>query len=67
MAGKWKIEELRVGAVYEAMFYANPVEGSGFRFRATHLDGRRAPKVILCNDEKITPGVPWRVKITSIT
>jgi nitric oxide reductase NorQ protein len=67
MAGKWKIEELRIGTVYEATFYANPVEGSEFRFRATHLDGRRAPKVVLCNDARINPGVPWRVKITSIT
>lgn len=67
MAGKWKIEELRVGGVYEATFYANPVEGSGFRFRATHLDGRRAPKVILCNDARVQPGVPSRVKIAAIS
>jgi nitric oxide reductase NorQ protein len=67
MAGKWKIEELKVGGIYEATFYANPVESSGFRFRATHLDGRRAPKVVLCDDARIQPGVPARVKITSIS
>lgn len=67
MAGKWKLEELKVGGIYEATFYANPVEGSGFRFRATHLDGRRAPKVVLCDDTRVQPGVPVRVKITSIT
>ncbi len=67
MAGKWKIEELRVGGVYEATLYANPVESSGYRLRATHLDGRRAPKVVLCNDPRAQPGVPWRVRITSIT
>jgi len=67
MPGKWSIEELKVGAVMEATFWQNPVEESQFRFRATHLDGRRAPKVILCDDARIRPGSPCMVRITSIT
>ena len=67
MTGKWKIDELKVGGVHEATFWANPVEGSAFRFRSTHLDGRRAPKVVLCADPRVHPGVPCRVKIKSIS
>jgi MoxR-like ATPase len=67
MPGKWALEELSVGAVMEATFWQNPVEESQFRFRATHLDGRRAPKVILCDDARIRAGVPCMVRITSIT
>jgi MoxR-like ATPase len=64
--GKWKLEEIKVGGIYEATFWQNPVEGSGFRLRATHLDGRRAPKVVLCNDAHAQPGVPCRVKVKAI-
>ncbi len=67
MPGKWAIEELKVGAVMEATFWQNPVEESQFRFRATHLDGRRAPKVILCDDTRIRPGIPCMVRVTAIT
>lgn len=67
MTAKWKIEELTVGQVAEATFWANPVEGNQHRFRATHLDGRRSPKVVLCNDPKIRPGMPVLVKIVEIT
>jgi MoxR-like ATPase len=67
MAGKWKIEELKVGGVHECTLWANPVEDSSFRFRGTHLDGRRAPKVILCADTRVHPGVPCRVKIKAIS
>jgi MoxR-like ATPase len=67
MSGKWKIEELKVGGMYEATFWANPAEGSAFRFRSTHLDGKRAPKVVLCNDVAGQPGVPCRVKIKAVT
>jgi len=66
MTTKWNIEELTVGAVMEATFLVNPQGESGFRFRATHLDGRRAPKVVLADDPRIQPGRPVLVKITSI-
>ena len=45
MSGRLKVEDIHVGSVHEATFYPNPVNDSGFRFRATHLDGKRAPKV----------------------
>jgi MoxR-like ATPase len=66
MPEKWKVEELQVGAVMEATFWANPVEESGYRSRATHLDGKRAPKVVLCDDPQVRPGVPCLVRIESI-
>ena len=66
MTGKLEIEDVHVGAVMEATFWTNPVEGSGFRFRATHLDGKRAPKVVLCDDPRVQPGVPCLVKIVAI-
>ncbi len=67
MSGKWQVEELKVGAVMEATFWQNPVSESQFRFRATHLDGKRAPKVVLCDDPRIRAGVPCMVRITTIT
>ena len=67
MSGKWKLDEVRTGAIYETTFLVNPVEDSGFRFRATHLDGKRAPKVVLCDDERIRPGIPCQVRVVSIT
>ena len=66
MATKWKIEDLKVGAVMEATFWANPVEESSFRFRATHLDGKKAPKVVLADDPRIHPGRPCQVKIVAV-
>jgi hypothetical protein len=66
MPGKWKIEDLKAGSVVECTFWRNPVEDSGFRFRATHLDGRRAPKVVLSDDPRIRPGVPCMVRISEI-
>jgi MoxR-like ATPase len=66
MPGKLEIEELVIGAVMEATFWANPVADSGFRFRATHLDGKRAPKVVLADDPRIRPGAPCLVRITAI-
>ncbi|MEM7395074.1 MAG: MoxR family ATPase, partial [Verrucomicrobiota bacterium] len=38
----------------------------GFRFRATHLDGKRAPKVVLCDDPRIRPGMPCLVKVVKV-
>jgi MoxR-like ATPase len=66
MPGKLDIEEITVGAVVEATFWANPVETSGFRFRATHLDGKRAPKVVLSDDPRIRPGLPCLVRVTAV-
>jgi MoxR-like ATPase len=63
---QWEIEEIALGAQMEATFYPNPVEDSPFRYRATDLDGRRAPKVVLCDDVRIRPGLPCLVKITAI-
>ncbi|MBK03563.1 MAG: hypothetical protein CL920_17630 [Deltaproteobacteria bacterium] len=66
MPGKWEVEEIKVGAAMETTFWPNTVEGSDFRYRATHLDGKRAPKVVLCNSDKIRPGVPCIVRVTSV-
>lgn len=67
MAGKMNLDALQLGRVYEATFWANPVEDSEFQFRATHLDHQRAPKVVLSNDPKIVAGMPCLVKITRIS
>jgi MoxR-like ATPase len=66
MPGKWTVEELVAGRTVEATFWPNPVADSAFKFRATHLDGRRAPKVILANDDRIVPGVPCLVKVVAV-
>lgn len=66
MAGKWKVEELKVGAILETIFFQNPVGDSSYRFRATHLDGRRAPKVVLSNDPRVRPGVRTQVRIVAV-
>jgi len=63
MPTKWSVEELAPGRTVEAIFWPNPTEGSQFKLRATHLDGRRAPKVVLSNDDRITPGIPCLVRI----
>jgi len=57
---------VKIGAQFETAFSTNPKPESPFRFRATHLDGRRAPKVVLCSDSRIQPGQPCRVRVTSI-
>jgi MoxR-like ATPase len=66
MGATWSTEDLKVGLEMQATFWPNPVAGSKFRFRATHLDGLRAPKVILCDDPRIRPGVPCLVRIANI-
>lgn len=63
---KWTGDKLTVGTVAEATFWANPVQESAFAFRATHLDGRRAPKVVLAGDERIQPGVPCLVRVVAV-
>ena len=66
MSDKWRAEQLQVGALMETTFWMNPVAESKYRFRATHLDGRRAPKVVLSDDPRIRPGVPCMVRITAV-
>jgi MoxR-like ATPase len=66
MTAKWGNDEIVVGALMTATFWPNPVKGSGFRYRATHLDGRRAPKVVLCDDARIRAGMPSQVRIKAI-
>jgi MoxR-like ATPase len=66
MAGKWTVEELAPGRTVETTFWPNPAAGSQFRLRATHLDGRRAPKVILTNDDRIVAGVPCVVRVVAV-
>jgi MoxR-like ATPase len=63
---KWSIEDLGVGKTLEATFWPNKNDDSPFPLRATHLDGRRAPKVVLADDARIVAGVPCMVRITSV-
>lgn len=66
MPAKWNLEELTPGRTVEATFFPNPAENTEFRLRATHLDGRRAPKVVLTNDDRVVPGVPCLVRVVMI-
>jgi MoxR-like ATPase len=66
MASKWSTEDIQPGLEMEATFWPNPKSEAGFRFRATHLDGLRAPKVVLCDDPRIVAGVPCMVRIKTI-
>lgn len=66
MPEKWSIQEIQLGAILETTFLVNPKKESGFRYRATHLDGKRAPKIILCDDPRVRPGIPCRVRIAKI-
>ncbi len=59
-------DKIKNGMLFETVFYANPKKDSLFRFRATHIDGKRASKVILCNDTRIQPGQLCRVRVTSV-
>jgi len=64
--GKKEEPKVKNGDVVEAVFYNNPKKESPFRFRATHMNGRRAPKVVLSNDPSIQPGQLCRVRILSV-
>lgn len=66
LSEKLAVDEIAVGKKYETTFLNNPVRESGYRFRATHLDGRRAPKVVLSDDIRIVPGKPCLVAVTEI-
>lgn len=61
-----ELEKLKNGFEFETIFYSNPKKESSFRFRASHMNGRRAPKVILCDDARIQPGQLCRVRVTSV-
>jgi MoxR-like ATPase len=63
---KWAADDLVIGRTFEATFFPNALATSKFKLRATHLDGRRAPKVVLSNDERIVPGVACLVRIVAI-
>jgi MoxR-like ATPase len=67
MRMRWKIDDIKIGTLMETTFWPNPVAESGFRFRATHLDGIRAPKVVLCDDPRIRAGIPCQVRIKAVT
>ncbi len=58
--------KIKNGMEFETVFHANLKKDSPFRFRATHIDGSRAPKVILCNDGSIQPGKLCKVRVTSV-
>src|SRR5690242_14945716 len=57
---------LKNGLEFETIFSANPKSESPYRWRATHINGQRATKVILSNDTRIQPDQLCRVRITSI-
>ncbi len=57
---------VRAGARFTTVFYLNGREESPFAFRATHMDGRRAPKVILSSDPQIEPGVNFDVRVVAV-
>src|SRR5262252_4963383 len=63
---KLTVEELTIGKTMEATLWPNPSEDSRYKYRATHLDGRRAPKVVLSNDARIVAGAPCLVRIIAI-
>jgi MoxR-like ATPase len=56
---------LAVGRVIETTFEPNPI-GGRFRWRATRVGGRRAPKLVLSNDARIVPGVACQVRVTEV-
>ena len=58
--------KIKIGATFDAVFYANPKADSAFRWRATHIEGARAPKVVLCGDARIQAGQLTHVRVVSI-
>src|SRR5688572_6626253 len=66
VSDKLDLSNIKPGSTFEATFWVNPVADSRFRYRATHLDGKRAPKVVLCDDPRVRPGVPALVKVAQI-
>jgi len=67
MPSKLTSDDVRPGTVMEAVFEPNPLEKSReFLYRATHLDGRRAPKVVLSKDPRIRSGVRCLVRVMRV-
>lgn len=67
MPSKLTTDDIRPGTVMEAVFEPNPLEKSReFLYRATHLDGKRAPKVVLSKDPRIRSGVRCLVRVTRV-
>jgi MoxR-like ATPase len=67
MPSKLTNDDIKTGTVMEAMFEPNPVEKNReFLYRATHLDGRRAPKVVLSKDPRIRSGARCLVRVTRV-
>lgn len=64
---KLNLEEIKIDGVYEATLWANSEESSRFGLRSSHLDARRAPKVVLSKDPRIVAGIPCRVRVREIT
>jgi nitric oxide reductase NorQ protein len=60
------LDDLAPGRTFETIFFANDAPGSRFRWRATQLDGRRAPKVVLSDDARIQEGVPCVVRVVHV-
>ena len=58
---------LRPGFEFETIFQPNRKVESAYRFQARHINGRRAPKVILCNDHRVQPGKPCQVRVREIS
>ena len=65
-SGAEKAVGLKVGQVFETTFQANRKDENPFRYRATHMNGKRAPKVILCDDGRIRCGQLLRVKVEKV-
>ncbi len=55
---------------FETIFSLNPHERpegrQQFQYRATHADDKRAPRVILSTDRRISPGRRYRVRVTKV-
>ncbi len=54
------------GAKFQTAFYRKPKEDSAFPFRATHTQGKRAPKAVLYDDDRVVPGQLCEVRVTSV-
>ena len=60
--------ELQEGLAFETTFWRNEgAQKDAFPFRATHINGKRSPKVILCSGKAILLGKPVRVKVVRVT
>jgi nitric oxide reductase NorQ protein len=56
------------GDIVETVFWRNEGEKKDrFPFRATHVNGRRAGKVLLCADQDVVPGRPCRARVLRVT